>query len=104
MEGGWKTSPPRVSSRAKSPGLIGLNNYRWSRLSVRIIGVIKTQFFHMVMYVFDNSNISQEIFAIDTLRAIWENIYYIKLIYALWEMVASTCLRSFRLYGDQASA
>ena len=24
MEGGWKTPPPRVSSRAKSPGLIGL--------------------------------------------------------------------------------
>ena len=31
-----------------------------------IIGVIKTQYFHMVMYVFDNSNLSQEIFAIDT--------------------------------------
>ena len=88
MEGGWKTPPPRVSSGAKSPGLIGLNNYPWTRLSVRIIGVIKTQFFHMVMYVFDNSNISKEIFAIDT--------------YAIWEMVASTCLRSFRLYGDQA--
>ena len=25
MEGGWKTPPPRVSSRAKSPWLIGLN-------------------------------------------------------------------------------
>ena len=25
MEGGWKTPPPRVSSRAKSPGLMGLN-------------------------------------------------------------------------------
>ena len=24
MEGGWKTPPSRVSSRAKSPGLIGL--------------------------------------------------------------------------------
>ena len=24
MEGGWKTPSPRVSSRAKSPGLIGL--------------------------------------------------------------------------------
>ena len=33
---------------------------------MRIIGVIKTQFFHMVIYVFDNSNLSQEIFAIDT--------------------------------------
>ena len=43
-----------------------LNNYPWTRLSVRIIGVIKTQFFHMVMYVFDNSNLSQEIFAFDT--------------------------------------
>ena len=28
----------------------------WTRLSVKIIGVIKTGFFHMVMYVFDNSN------------------------------------------------
>ena len=43
-----------------------LNNYPWTRLSVTIIGVIKTQFFHIVMYVFDNSNLSQEIFAIDT--------------------------------------
>ena len=25
MAGGWKTPPPRVSSRAKSPGLIGLS-------------------------------------------------------------------------------
>ena len=47
-----------------------LNNYPWTRLSVRIIGVIKTQFFHMVMYVFDNSNVSQEIFAIGTERAV----------------------------------
>ena len=43
-----------------------LNNDPLTRLSVRIIEVIKTQFFHMVMYVFDNSNLSQEIFAIDT--------------------------------------
>ena len=42
-----------------------LNNSPWTRLSVRIIGVIKKQFFHMVMYVFGNSNLSQEIFAID---------------------------------------
>ena len=34
--------------------------------SVRLIGVIKTQFFLMVMYVFGNSSLSQEIFAIDT--------------------------------------
>ena len=26
-EGGWKTPPPRVSSRAKSPGLIGLRTF-----------------------------------------------------------------------------
>ena len=42
-----------------------LNNYPWTRLSVRIIGVIKRQFFHMVTHVFDNSNLPQEIFAID---------------------------------------
>ena len=42
----------------------------WTRLAVRIIGVIKTQFFDMVMYVFDNSNLSQEIFAIDTQKAV----------------------------------
>ena len=47
-----------------------LNNYPWTRLSVRIIGVIKTQFFHMVAHVSDNSNLSQEIFAIDTRRAV----------------------------------
>ena len=39
-----------------------LNNYPWTRLSVRIIGVV-TQ-------VFDNSNFSQEIFAIDTWEAV----------------------------------
>ena len=26
MEGGWKTPPPRVCWRAKSPGLIGLRD------------------------------------------------------------------------------
>ena len=36
----------------------------------------------MVTHVFDNSNPSQEIFAID----IWGAEY------ALWDMVASTCL------------
>ena len=43
-----------------------LNNYPWTRLSVRIMGTIKRQFFHMVTHVFDNSNLSQETFAIDT--------------------------------------
>ena len=47
-----------------------LSNCQWARLAVRIIGVIKRQFFHMVTHVFDNSNISQEIFAIDTWRAV----------------------------------
>ena len=32
--------------------------------------MIKRQFFHMVTHVFDNSNLSQEIFAINTLGAV----------------------------------
>ena len=47
-----------------------LNNYPWTRLSVRIIGTIKRQSFHMVTHVFDNSNLSQEVFAIDTWGAV----------------------------------
>ena len=47
-----------------------LNNYPWTRLSVRIIGPIKRQFFHMVTHVFDNSSLSQENFAIDTWGAV----------------------------------
>ena len=43
-----------------------LNNYPWTRLSVRIIGAIKRQFFHMVTHVSDNSYLSQEIFAVHT--------------------------------------
>ena len=35
-----------------------LSNYQWTRLSVRIIGAIKRQFFHMVTHVFDDSNLS----------------------------------------------
>ena len=35
-----------------------------------VIGTIKRQFFHMVTHVFDNSNLSQEIFAIDTWGAV----------------------------------
>ena len=37
---------------------------------MRILRAIKRQFFHMVTHVFDNSNLSQEIFAIDTWRAV----------------------------------
>ena len=47
-----------------------LNNYPWARLSVRIIGAIKRQFFHVVTHDFHNSNLSQEIFAIDTCGAV----------------------------------
>ena len=49
--------------------LYTLNSYQWTRLSVRIIGAITRQFFHMITHVFDNSNLSQEIFAIDTCGA-----------------------------------
>ena len=31
--------------------------YSWTRLTVRIIGVIKRQFFHLVRHVFHNSNL-----------------------------------------------
>ena len=45
-----------------------LSNHPWT---VRIIGAIERQFFfHMVTHVFDNGNLSQEIFAIDTRRAV----------------------------------
>ena len=44
--------------------------YRWTRLSVRIIGTIKAQLFHIVKAVLYNSNLSQEIFAIEAWRAI----------------------------------
>ena len=41
-----------------------------TRLPVRIIGAIKRQFFLHGKACFDNSNLSQEIFAIDTWRAV----------------------------------
>ena len=47
-----------------------IKNYRWTRLSVRITGVIKRQFLHIVTHVIDNINLLQEIFAIDTWRAV----------------------------------
>ena len=64
-----------------------INNYPWIRLSSRIIEAIKRQLFHVVTHVF-YSNLSQEIFAIDTWRA----------VNTRWDMVAHTCLRSFRLH------
>ena len=62
-----------------------LNNYPKAKLAVAIIKAIKRQFFHMVTHVFDNSNLSQDIFAIDTWRAI---------IYSL-DIVSNICLRFF---------
>ena len=47
------------------PACLGLSNYPWTRLSLRIIGAIKRQFFSHGNACFDNSNLSQEIFAID---------------------------------------
>ena len=61
-------------------------------LRMRIIGAIKRQFFYMVTHVFDNRNLSQEIFAIDT----WRDVICFS------DMAVSTCLLSFRLYGHQA--
>ena len=43
-----------------------LNNYPWPRLAVRIIEAIKKRFFH----VFNNSNLSEETFAIDNWRIV----------------------------------
>ena len=50
--------------------LESLSSYPGTRLSVRTIGAIKRQFFHMVTHVFDNSNLLQEIYAINTWRAV----------------------------------
>ena len=46
-----------------------LGDYPWTRLSVGITGAIKRQFFHMVTH-FDNNNLSQESFVIDTWRVV----------------------------------
>ena len=51
-----------------------INSYPWTRISVRKIGAIKRQFFHMVTHVFDNSSLSQESFAIDTWRAVTQGV------------------------------
>ena len=37
---------------------------------MRIIAAIKRQFFQMITHVFDNSNLSQGVFAVDTSRAV----------------------------------
>ena len=46
------------------------NSCPWTRLSVRIIGVIKRQFLHIVTNVLLIIAISHEMFAIDTWRAV----------------------------------
>ena len=53
------------------------NNCPWTRLPVKIMGAIKRQFFHMVTHVSDNSNLSQEIFAIDTWGAVIKLICFL---------------------------
>ena len=50
--------------------IVALSNYPWTRLSVRIIGAIKRQFFSHGNVCFDNSKLSQESFAIDIRRAV----------------------------------
>ena len=48
-----------------------LNNYPWTRLSVRIIAAIERQFFFSHGNpCFDNSNLSEETFAINTWGAV----------------------------------
>ena len=74
------------------PAWILLNNYPWTRLSVRMIRVIKRQFFRMVTHVFDNSNLSEETFVIETWGAVICSLGHGRM----------HLLRSFRLYGDQA--
>ena len=47
-----------------------LNNYLWTIIAVRMTGAIKKQFFLMVTHVFDDSNLSHDIFATNTWRAV----------------------------------
>ena len=48
-----------------------LSNYSWTRLSVWITGaILRGSFFTMETHVFDDSNLSQKIFAIDTWRTV----------------------------------
>ena len=62
-------------------------------LKISITGVIKRQFFHMVTNVFDNNNLSQEIFAIETCGAVICSLGRFR----------KHMLMILRLYGDQAS-
>ena len=66
LKSGLKNKWMKKFDRVNRP----LNNYPWTRLAIRIIGVIKRQFVRMVAHVFDNSNLSQEIFAIVTWGAV----------------------------------
>ena len=59
-----------VSDKYTWDNATDLKNYPWTKLSERIIGVITRQFFHMITHGFHNSNLSQEIFAIDTWGAV----------------------------------
>ena len=70
------------------------DNYPWIRFSVRMMGAIKRQFFHMVTHGFENSDLSQEIFAIDTWGAV-----ICSLGHGRKHMLT---IFNFRLYEDQA--
>ena len=67
-----------------------------------VIGTIKRQFFHMVTHVFDNSNLSQEIFAIDTWGAVICSLgngrkHMLTILPTIWSLYSRknprTCLR-----------
>ena len=70
---------------------------------------LKRQFFHMVTHVFDNSNLSQEIFAIDTWGAVMCSLgrglkHILMILSTIWKpgfSVRSICL-SILLVFDQA--
>ena len=79
-----------------------LSNYRWTRLAVRIIGAIKRQFFHMVTHVLTHSNLSQEIFAIDTWRAVvcflgHGRKHMLKILLTIWDRALISYLTPWRV-------
>ena len=81
-----------------------LNNYPWTRLAIRIIGTISRQVFLMVAPVFDNRNLSQETFAIDTWRAVLYSLghdckHMLSVFLTIWrpglrEVSVSSCSRA----------
>ena len=81
-----------------------LNNYPWTRLTVRIIGAIKRQFSHMATHLFDNSNLSQEIFAINTWRTVMCSLrhgrkHMLSILPTLWRPVLNLYHSFARING-----